>query len=102
MAPTACAPAAGQVHKDLKELGITASMIDAADPDSWPQALQPNTKVGGRAPACATERVPSGTRVWGGRRRRWSMTRWSRAGTWAGCRAQGGLCRCMFVCGFRV
>jgi hypothetical protein len=37
------------VHRDLKALGITATMIDTSQPcDAWAPLLQPNTKVGAR------------------------------------------------------
>lgn len=35
------------VHEDLKQLGITASMIDISEPcDTWDSLVTPHTKVG--------------------------------------------------------
>lgn len=35
------------VHKEFKELGISASMVDISQPcDTWTPLLQTNTKVG--------------------------------------------------------
>jgi O-acetylhomoserine/O-acetylserine sulfhydrylase-like pyridoxal-dependent enzyme len=37
------------VHRDLKELGISATLVDIdTHPDTWTPLLQPTTKVGMR------------------------------------------------------